>query len=78
MWFLWETTQLPLMIAMVATAQFSQKQEVLERTNLPTFLTLFKNVIFITTSVCTNITLVGNCSHIETLPHKNNVSKKEF
>jgi hypothetical protein len=35
------------------------KQEVLERTNLPTFLTLFKNVICIKTSVCPNITLVG-------------------
>jgi hypothetical protein len=42
--------------------------EVLKTTNLPTFLTLFKNVICIKTSVCPNITLVGNCSHIETLP----------
>jgi hypothetical protein len=30
------------------------KQEVLERTNLPAFLALFKNVVF------PNITLVGN------------------
>jgi hypothetical protein len=37
-----------------------KKQEVLERTNLPTFLTLFKHVICIKTSVCPNIALVGN------------------
>jgi hypothetical protein len=48
---------------------YVMKQEVLERTNLPTFLTLFKNVICTKTSVCPNITLVGNCSHTETLSH---------
>jgi hypothetical protein len=35
------------------------KQEVLERTNLPTFLTLFKNVICIKTSVCPKHNLSG-------------------
>jgi hypothetical protein len=54
-----------------------KKQEVLERTNLPTFLTLFKNVIFIKTSVCPNITLVGKSVHILKHSHvQNNVSNK--
>jgi hypothetical protein len=43
----------------VFTDTYNFKQEVLERTNLPTFLTLFKNVICIKTSVWPNITLVG-------------------
>jgi hypothetical protein len=54
-----------------------KKQEVLERTNLPTFLTLFKNVICIKTSVWPNITLVGNSVPILKHSHiKNNVSNK--
>jgi hypothetical protein len=53
------------------------KQEVLDRTNLPTFLTLFKNVICIKTSVCPNITLVGNSVPILKHSHiQNNVSNK--
>jgi hypothetical protein len=53
------------------------KQEVLERTNLPTFLTLFKNVICIKTSVCRNIILVGNSVPILKHSHiQNNVSNK--
>jgi hypothetical protein len=57
----------------------SGKQLVLEITNLPTFLTLFKNVICIKTSVCPNINLVDNSvpmlkhSHIQ-----NNVSNKRI
>jgi hypothetical protein len=55
------------------------KQEVLERTNLPTFLTLFKNVICNKTSVCPNITLVGNSVPILKHSHiQNNVSKKRI
>jgi hypothetical protein len=53
------------------------EQEVLERTNLPTLLTLFKNFICIKTSVCPNIALVGNSVPI--LKHsriQNNVSNK--
>jgi hypothetical protein len=54
-----------------------KKQEVLERTNLPTFLTLFKNVICIKTSVCPNINLVGNSVPILKHSHiQNNVSNK--
>jgi hypothetical protein len=55
------------------------KQEVLERTNLPTFLTLFKNVVCIKTSVCHNITLVVNS--VPMLKHfhiQNNVSNKSI
>jgi hypothetical protein len=53
------------------------KQEVLERSNLPTFLTLFKNLIYIKTSVCPNITLVGNSVPILQHSHiQNNVSNK--
>jgi hypothetical protein len=56
-----------------------KKQEVLERTNLPTFLTLFKNVICIKTSVCPNITLVGNSVPIIKHSHiQNNVSNKRI
>jgi hypothetical protein len=52
-------------------------QEVLERTNLPIFLTLFKIAICIKTSVCPNITLVGNSVPILKHSHvQNNVSKK--
>jgi hypothetical protein len=55
------------------------KQEVLERTNLPTFLTLFKNVICIKTSVCPNITLVGNSVLILKHSHiQNNVSNERI
>jgi hypothetical protein len=55
------------------------KQEVLERTNLPTFLTLFKNVICIKTCVCPNITLVGNSVPILKHSHINNsVSNKRI
>jgi hypothetical protein len=55
------------------------KQEVLERTNLPTFLTLFKNVICIKTSVCPNTTLVGNSVAILKHSHiQNNVSNKRI
>jgi hypothetical protein len=58
---------------------FIKKQEVLERTNLPTFLTLFKNVICIKTSVCPNITLVGNFVPILKHSHiQNNVSNKRI
>jgi hypothetical protein len=54
-------------------------QEVLERTNLPTFLTLFKNVICIKTSICTIITLVGNSVPILKHSHiQNNVSNKRI
>jgi hypothetical protein len=57
----------------------SIKQEVLERINLPTFLTLFKNVICIKTSVCPNITLMGNSVLILKHSHiQNNVSKKKL
>jgi hypothetical protein len=53
------------------------QQEVLERTNLPTFLTLLKNVICIKTSVCPNITFVGNFVPILKHSHiQNNVSNK--
>jgi hypothetical protein len=55
------------------------KQEVLERTDLPTFLTLFKNVICIKTSVCPNTTLVGNSVPILKHSHvQNNVSNKRI
>jgi hypothetical protein len=55
------------------------KQEVLERTNLPTFLTLFKNVICIKTSVFPNITLVGNSVPILKHYHiQNNVTNKRI
>jgi hypothetical protein len=58
---------------------YKNKQDVLERTNLPTFLTLFKNVICIKTSVCPSITLVGNSVSILKLSHiKNNVSNKRI
>jgi hypothetical protein len=54
-----------------------EQQEVLGRTNLPTFLTLFKNVICIKTSVFPNITLVGNSFPILKHSHiQNNVSNK--
>jgi hypothetical protein len=54
-------------------------QEVMERTDLPTFLTLFKNVICIKTSVCPNITLVGNSVPILKHSHtQNNVSNKRI
>jgi hypothetical protein len=55
------------------------KQEVLEKTNLPTFLILFNNVICIKTRVCPSITLVGNSAPI--LKHsyvQNNVSNKRI
>jgi hypothetical protein len=54
-------------------------QEVLERINLPTFLTLFKNVICNKNNVCPNITLVGNSVPI--FKHslvQNNVSNKRI
>jgi hypothetical protein len=55
------------------------KQEVLEGTNLPTFLTLFKNVICIKTSVCPNITLVGNSVPVLKHSHiQNNVSNRRI
>jgi hypothetical protein len=55
------------------------KQEVLERTNLPTILTLFKNVIYIKTSVCPNINLVGNSVPILKQSHiQNNISNKRI
>jgi hypothetical protein len=55
------------------------QQDVLERTNLPTFLTLFKNAICIKTSVCPNITLVGNSVPILKHSHiQNNVSNKRI
>jgi hypothetical protein len=55
------------------------KQEVLERTNLPTFLALFKNVICIKTSVCPNITSVGISVPILKHPQiQNNVSNKRI
>jgi hypothetical protein len=58
---------------------FSNKQEVLERNNLPTFLTLFKNVICIKASACPNITLVGNSVPILKHSHiQNNVSNKRI
>jgi hypothetical protein len=57
----------------------NKEQEVLERTNLPTFLTLFKNVICIKTSVCPNITSVGNSVPILKHSHtQNNVSYKRI
>jgi hypothetical protein len=57
----------------------NKEQEVLERTNLPTFLTLFKNVICIKTSVCPNITLVGKSVPILKHSHiQNNVSNKRI
>jgi hypothetical protein len=65
-------------IVPVVHKQAKNKQEVLERTNLPTFLTLFKNVICIKTSICPNITLMGNS--VLTLKHyhiQNNVSIKK-
>jgi hypothetical protein len=56
-----------------------QEQEVLERTNLPTFLTLFKNVIYIKTSFCPNMTLVGNSVPILKHSHmQNTVSNKRI
>jgi hypothetical protein len=56
-----------------------EKQEVLERTNLSTFLTLLKNVICIKTSVCPNITLVGNSVPILKHSHiQNNVANKRI
>jgi hypothetical protein len=55
------------------------KQEVLERTKLPAFLTSFKNVMCIKTSVCPNITLVGNSVPILKHSHvQNNVSNKRI
>jgi hypothetical protein len=54
-------------------------QEVMERTNLPTFLILFKNVICIKTSVFPSISLVGNSVPI--LKHsqiQNNVSNRRI
>jgi hypothetical protein len=55
------------------------KQEFLERTNLPTLLTLFKNVICIKTSVCPNTTSVGNSVPILKHSHiQNNVSNKRI
>jgi hypothetical protein len=55
------------------------QEEVLERTNLPIFLTLFKNVICIKTSVCPNITLVDNSVPILKHSHiQNNVSNKRI
>jgi hypothetical protein len=58
---------------------FHEEQEVLERTNLPTFLKLFENVICIKTSVCPNITLVGNSVPILKHSHiQNNVSSKKI
>jgi hypothetical protein len=63
----------------ICTMQNNVKQEVLERTNLPTFLTLFKNVICLKTSVCPNITLVGNSVPILKHSHiQNNVSNKRI
>jgi hypothetical protein len=64
----------------VANNEVKQKQqEVLERSNLPAFLTLFKNVICIKTSVCPNITLVGNSVSILKHSHiQNNVSNKKI
>jgi hypothetical protein len=60
-------------------AWFVLRQEVLERTNLPTFLTLFKNVICIKTSVCVNITLVGISVPILKHSHvQNTVSNKRI
>jgi hypothetical protein len=62
-----------------AAAMTSKKQEVPERTNLPTFLTLFKNFICIKTRVCPNITLVGNSVPILKHSHvQNNVSNKRI
>jgi hypothetical protein len=54
-----------------------ERQEVLERTNLPTFLISFKNVICIKTSVCPNITLVGNAVLILKHSHVPNNVKGE-
>jgi hypothetical protein len=55
------------------------RQEVLERTNLLTFLTLSKNIVSIKTSVCPNITLVGNSVPILKHSHiQNNVSNKRI
>jgi hypothetical protein len=55
------------------------KQEVLERTNLPVFFTLFTNVICIKTSVYPNITLAGNSVPILKHSHEqNNVSNKRI
>jgi hypothetical protein len=56
----------------IAVWGHSCKEEGLERTNLPTFLTLFKNVICIKTSVCPNITFVGNSVPISKHSHKQN------
>jgi hypothetical protein len=54
-------------------------QEVPERINLPTFLSLFKNGICIKTSVCPNITLVGNSVPILKHSHiQNNISNKRI
>jgi hypothetical protein len=54
-------------------------QDVLERNNLPIFLTLFKNVICIKTSVCPNITLVGNSVPILKHSHiQSNFSNKRI
>jgi hypothetical protein len=51
----------------------------MERTNLSTFLTLFKNVICVKTSVCPNITLVSNSVPILKHSHvQNNVSNKRI
>jgi hypothetical protein len=56
-----------------------QLQDVLERINLPTFLTLFKNAICIKTSVCPNITLVGKSVPILKHSHiQYNVSNKRI
>jgi hypothetical protein len=58
---------------------FIIKQEVMERTNLPTLVTLFKNVICIKTSIYPNITLVGNSVPILKHSHlQNNVSNKRI
>jgi hypothetical protein len=45
-------------IKKVDEVRYEREQEVLEITNLPTFLILPKNIICIKTSVCPNITLV--------------------
>jgi hypothetical protein len=72
----WSQSSIHNMEMMIYRGQIIQ-QEVLERTNLPTFLTLFKNVICIKTSVCPNITSVGNSVPILKHYHiQNNVSNK--
>jgi hypothetical protein len=74
--FLYHLTSL---LSYAFSVPFKLEQEVLERTNLPTFLTLFKNVICIKTSVCPNITLLGNSVPILKHSHiQNNVSNKRI